>query len=139
MKIACKNMYILSCLAKSLGMELRISEGYMKRGGLSLCMYIDPSKQQPSQIIDKSEFEDDEPIENQEHQLYCWTPRSYDFNVLATWMLQELKYKQRTNGNSGFPFLSGFHFDDFESLELDLVLAGKFKSTDDYEVDLETF
>ena len=132
MKIACKNIYILSCLAKSLGMKLCISEGYI------LCMYIDPSKQQFSQIIGKSEFEDDKPIENQKCQLYCWTPMSCDFNVLATWMLQELKDKQRENLTHGFPFLSGFHFDDFESLELDLVLAGEFKATDDYEVDLES-
>ena len=134
MKIASKNIYILSCLAKSLGMKLCISEGE----GYILCMYIDPSKQQSSQIIGKSEFEDDKPIENQKCQLYCWTPMSCDFNVLATWMLQELKDKQRENLTHGFPFLSGFHFDDFESLELDLVLAGEFKATDDYEVDLES-
>ena len=137
MKIACKNIYILSCLAKSLRMKLCISEGYMK-SGLSLCMYINPSKQRHSKILDTSEFEDDEPIENQKCQLYCWTPRSYDFNKLATWMLQVLKDIQHENLTHGFPFLSGFHFDDFESLELDLVLAGKFKSTDDYEVDLES-
>ena len=53
-------------------------------------------------------------------------------------MLQVLKDIQHENLTHGFPFLSGFHFDDFESLELDLVLAGKFKSTDDYEVDLES-
>lgn len=138
MKIACKNIYILSCLAKSLGMKLCISEGHDMINGLSLCMYVNLSKQQSSQIIDKSKFKDDKPIENQEYQLYFYTQRSYNFNNLAMWMLQELKRRQRINGVFGFPFLSGFHFDDFESLELDLVLAGEFKATDDYEVDLES-
>lgn len=130
MKIKNKKIHILSCLAESLGMKLCYRPIF---GGYSLCMCIDPICENTFHLIDTNEFEDDEPINAQSYQVFCFTSCHHDFNILVEWMRMNLKDKQRIN-----EFISGFHFDDFDSLELDLVLSGKFRSSNDYEVDLES-